>query len=165
MYFGTYSASCRDCRYPELIQGQTGQIIQDILNNGYKISDLELFHLDHASAEEFLEVYKGVVPEYHVKFLLTQLMLNQLTAGPCIVMEITSESETVARFRELVGPVDPELARKLRPNSLRAKYGVDKVKNAIHCTDLPDDGVLEVVKFNIEPILFQNPVIFIKKTE
>lgn len=40
------------------------------------------------------------------------------------------------RFRELCGPFDPEIARKLEPNSLRAKFGIDRVKNAIHCTDL-----------------------------
>jgi nucleoside diphosphate kinase len=37
-----------------------------------------------------------------------------------------------------------ELARKLRPNTLRAKYGKTKVQNAVHCTDLPEDGLLEV---------------------
>ena len=37
-----------------------------------------------------------------------------------------------------------EIARHLRPRTLRALYGVDKVKNAVHCTDLPEDGLLEV---------------------
>jgi hypothetical protein len=37
-----------------------------------------------------------------------------------------------------------ELARKLRPNTLRAKFGKTKVHNAVHCTDLPEDGLLEV---------------------
>jgi len=50
----------------------------------------------------------------------------------------------VQAFRELVGPLDPALAKKLRPNSLRAKFGENKVLNSIHCTDLPDDAPLEV---------------------
>ena len=37
-----------------------------------------------------------------------------------------------------------EIARHLRPRSLRAQFGLDKVHNAIHCTDLPEDAVLEV---------------------
>ncbi len=37
-----------------------------------------------------------------------------------------------------------EICRHLRPNSLRAKYGIDKIRNGVHCTDLPEDGVLEV---------------------
>jgi nucleoside-diphosphate kinase len=32
----------------------------------------------------------------------------------------------------------------LRPRTLRALFGVDKVQNAVHCTDLPEDGLLEV---------------------
>lgn len=43
-----------------------------------------------------------------------------------------------------MGPSDPELAKQLRPNSLRAKFGLDKVRNGVHCTDLPEDGILEV---------------------
>jgi nucleoside-diphosphate kinase len=35
----------------------------------------------------------------------------------------------------------------LRPNSLRAKFGEDRVKNVVHCTDMPEDGVLEVRYF------------------
>lgn len=50
-------------------------------------------------------------------------------------------------FRELCGPHDPEIARTLRPQSLRAKFGIDRVKNAVHCTDLPEDGILEVEYF------------------
>ena len=34
----------------------------------------------------------------------------------------------------------------MRSHTLRAKFGVDKIKNAVHCTDLPDDALLEVSK-------------------
>lgn len=50
----------------------------------------------------------------------------------------------VNSLRGLCGPHDPEIARTIRPNTLRAKFGIDRVKNAVHCTDLPEDGVLEV---------------------
>ena len=39
--------------------------------------------------------------------------------------------------------MDPEIAKNLRPNTLRARFGLDRVKNAIHCTDLAEDGQLE----------------------
>ena len=65
-----------------------------------------------------------------------------MTTGPCIVLEVRQEN-AVASFRELCGPMDPEIAKNLRPNTLRARYGSDRVKNAVHCTDLPEDGVLE----------------------
>jgi len=36
----------------------------------------------------------------------------------------------------------------LRPNTIRAKFGIDRVKNAVHCTDLSEDGILEVKTIN-----------------
>lgn len=40
-----------------------------------------------------------------------------------------------------------DMARQVRPETLRAKYGKTKVQNAIHCSDLPEDGLLEVEYF------------------
>ena len=40
--------------------------------------------------------------------------------------------------------IQQEIARHLRPTTLRALYGKDKAHNAVHCTDLPEDGELEV---------------------
>ncbi len=51
------------------------------------------------------------------------------------------------QMRQLVGPHDPELARVLRPHTIRAKHGLDKVMNAVHITDLAEDGQLEVEYF------------------
>jgi nucleoside-diphosphate kinase len=47
----------------------------------------------------------------------------------------------------MCGPHDPEIAKHLKPNTLRAKFGYDRVRNAVHCTDLPEDGTLEVRYF------------------
>ena len=44
-----------------------------ILKANYLISDLELFQLDRANAEEFIEVYKGILPEYHVILRISKL--------------------------------------------------------------------------------------------
>ncbi|KAJ3017935.1 Nucleoside diphosphate kinase 7 [Thoreauomyces humboldtii] len=120
--------------------GLTGQILTEIGKAGFSVTDMELFRLEKANAEEFLEVYKGVVPEYHS-------MLNHLTSGPMIALEITGKPDIVNAFREFCGPMDPELARVLRPQSLRALFGADKIQNAVHCTDLNEDGPLEVQYF------------------
>ncbi len=64
-------------------------------------------------------------------------------------MEISGDDEdVVSRLREMCGPSDPDLARKLRPASLRARYGLKGPdENAIHCTDLKEDGRLETEYF------------------
>ena len=41
------------------------------------------------------------------------------------------------------GPWDVEMAKELRPDSLRARFGEDRIRNAVHCTDLPEDAQLE----------------------
>lgn len=70
-------------------------------------------------------------------------MAEELTQGMCFALEVRQEN-AVQAFRQVVGPHDPEIARVVRPNTLRAKHGSDKIYNALHCTDLEEDGVLEV---------------------
>jgi len=124
---------------PHAFTTSGGEIVDHILTEGFEISALRLWYMDKATAEEFLEVYKGVLPEYHD-------MVSQLCTGPSLVLEVRQEN-AVDSFRKLVGPHDPEVAKHLRPATLRAKFGIDRVKNAMHCTDLPEDGLLEVEYF------------------
>ncbi|XP_060723672.1 nucleoside diphosphate kinase 7 isoform X3 [Tachysurus vachellii] len=114
----------------------TGKILSSITEAGFEISALQMFNMDPANAEEFLEVYKGVVTEY-------TSMVSELCSGPCMALEINC-TDAPKKFREFCGPADPEIARHLRPTTLRALYGKNKVQNAVHCTDLPEDGLLEV---------------------
>jgi len=46
--------------------GSAGKIIDKILEEGFEVSAMQTFALDRPNAEEFLEVYKGVMPEYTV---------------------------------------------------------------------------------------------------
>mmetsp|Transcript_33463 Transcript_33463/g.38423 ORF Transcript_33463/g.38423 Transcript_33463/m.38423 type:complete len:118 (+) Transcript_33463:788-1141(+) len=110
-----------------------------ILDEGFEISAMEMLNLDTPTAEEFFEVYKGVLPEFLP-------LVEHLTTGPCIVLEIRQEN-AVQSFRKFCGPHDPEIAKTLRPGTIRAVYGEDRVCNAIHCTDLQEDGVIECEYF------------------
>lgn len=69
-----------------------------------------------------------------------------MTNGPCVALEVR-QNNPVQSLRELCGPHDPEMARTVRPKSIRAIYGKDKGKNAVHCTDLNEDALLEVEYF------------------
>mmetsp|Transcript_81671 Transcript_81671/g.219438 ORF Transcript_81671/g.219438 Transcript_81671/m.219438 type:complete len:284 (-) Transcript_81671:25-876(-) len=120
-------------------QNLFGQIIDAIIEDGFEISAIQLFNMTRVNAEEFLEVYKSVLPEFN-------RMAEELCNGPCLAMEVRAEN-VVPALRELAGPHDPELARLLRPKTIRAQFGVDKVMNAVHVTDLPEDGQLEAEYF------------------
>lgn len=62
--------------------------------------------------EEFYDVYKGVLPEYLP-------LVEHLSNGPSVALEIRQEN-VVTAFRDFVGPNDPEIAKHLKPGSLRA---------------------------------------------
>ncbi|BES91620.1 Hypothetical protein NTJ_04429 [Nesidiocoris tenuis] len=125
-----------------LRDGKAGEIIEMIEGEGYKITAIRMFRMNNTNAKEFLEVYRGVLPEY------TEIV-SEFVNGGLIAMEIVgpSKENTPSDFRTFAGPMDPDLAKKLRPNTLRARFGLDKVRNAIHATDLPDDAPLEVEYF------------------
>ena len=107
---------------------QIGEIIDVILEAGFEISALQMVFLDTETSKEFYDVY-SFLPEHN---RIVEHSIN----GPCVAIEVRHD-EPVVPFRELCGPFDPEIARKLRPNSIRARFGIDRVKNAVHCTDLP----------------------------
>ena len=56
-------------------------MIDIILSEGFEISAMEMFYLDRSTTEEFLDVYKGILPEYVP-------MVEHLISGPCIALEI-----------------------------------------------------------------------------
>lgn len=120
-------------------EGLLGKILMAIRDAGFEISAMQMFNMDRVNVEEFYEVYKGVVSEYNE-------MVTEMYSGPCIAMEI-QQNNCTKTFREFCGPADPEVARHLRPGTLRAIFGKTKVQNAVHCTDLPEDGLLEVQYF------------------
>ena len=125
-----------------------GLVVDAVMGAGLTMTGASTFTLDRVDAVEFLEVYKGVVPEFAAS-------VDELTSGPFVAIEVAqsgsgsngSENGVVEALREACGPADPEIARVLRPNSIRAKFGFDKVRNAVHCTDLPEDGELETHYF------------------
>ena len=90
---------------------------------------------DLAVSSEFYQSYK-FLPEH-------KKLIDHLASGPAVVLEVRQDN-VVQKFRKLCGPYDPEIARKLEPNTIRALFGVDRVMNAVHCTDLAEDGRLQV---------------------
>lgn len=105
--------NCTLCLIKPHIQreGNTGKVLQMILEAGFEISAMEMFNLSRPVVEEFYDVYKGVLPEYLP-------LIENLTSGPVIALEVR-QTNAVQAFRDLCGPHDPEIARHLRPNTIR----------------------------------------------
>jgi len=150
--FGAYSnsmfertAKFKDCTLalikPHVLkQGLIGEIIIAIIKGGFEINDIQLFNLETSNATEFLEVYRGLMPTFmdHV---------NELISGASVAMEIShpsmNQDQIVTEFRKFVGPYEPGIGKQIFPMAIRSVYGYDWVHNALHCTDLPEDGPME----------------------
>ena len=51
---------------PHSVQsGLTGKILDRILEEGFEVSALQSFFLDRTIAEDFFELYKGVLPDFN----------------------------------------------------------------------------------------------------
>ncbi|KAL7525919.1 hypothetical protein ACHAXR_001217 [Thalassiosira sp. AJA248-18] len=130
-----------------------GAIYNDIISRGFVVSAVAMFRLERAAAAEFLEVYDGVVPEYSE-------MVDEMCSGDLVALEVRlkpqiggggteadRQAEVVEKFRAHAGPWDVNMAKELYSDTIRGRFGRDRIRNAIHCTDLPKDGTIEVDYF------------------
>lgn len=121
--------------------GRLGELVGAVQARGFKVEALQMLTLGQAAATAFLDVYKGVLPHY-------AQTVAHVTEGPSVFLKLSGPGPNVVTdFRDACGPGEVELAKLLRPQSLRALFGADSVRNAVHCTDLPEDGALEVGYF------------------
>ncbi|XP_026471014.1 nucleoside diphosphate kinase 7-like [Ctenocephalides felis] len=129
---------------PHAIKDQmTGAIIQQIQKCGFVIGAMQMFYMDKVNMLEYLDVYRNLHADY-------PRMVSSMIEGPLIAMEIMTpdnDPDIVQLFKDICGPSHPEKARRIKPWTLRAKFGQTRIYNAIHCTELPCDGTLEVCYF------------------
>jgi nucleoside-diphosphate kinase len=97
------NCSCLLIKPHIVTEGYVGQVIDRVLSSQFQISAMEMFWLDRPSAEEFLEIYKTVLPEYNS-------IVDEFTNGSCIALEVRGNN-VVQALRELCGHFDPEMAR------------------------------------------------------
>jgi nucleoside-diphosphate kinase len=102
-----------------------------------------MLQLSRQNALEFFEVYRGVVPEYLG-------WVEEVSCGKCVVLQCVYRDDpasSVEALRMLCGAHDPAVAASVEPDSIRALFGESRVKNAVHCSDLTEDGPSEVHYF------------------
>lgn len=137
---GKFSECACLCVLPSALgNGQAGSVLSELqaalAPSNLSISALRIANFSRSQAEEFVEVYKAVVPEYVE-------MINEFSKGPFVAVEVTG-NDAVNKVREICGPRDIEVAKRVRPHSLRAKFGTSAGASGVHCTDLLEDGPLE----------------------
>ncbi len=123
----------------------TGKILDRFLQEGLEIKALKKFKFNRQQAERFYIVHKDR-PFY-------KELVEFMTSGP-VVAAVLEGDDAIKRVREIIGPTDSEEARRTAPNSIRALFGTDKGKNAIHASDSPESANYEI------PFVFSQLEIF-----
>jgi nucleoside-diphosphate kinase len=116
-------------------RGLAGDIIKRIEQSGLKIRGMRLMHLSLGQAERFYEVHKAR-PFY-------KDLCAYMTSGPVVVMALEGDN-AIVRWRELMGATDP---KKANAGTLRADFGENIERNAVHGSDAPETAAQEIPFF------------------
>jgi nucleoside-diphosphate kinase len=115
--------------------GTTGNIIQRILDDGFRIRALKLIHMTLKQAQGFYAVHR----ERPFFPGLTEFM----SSGPCVVMAL-EKTGAVPAWRNLMGATDPAKADQ---GTLRKAFGASVGENAVHGSDSDENAAIEISYF------------------
>jgi nucleoside-diphosphate kinase len=113
----------------------TGDIIQQILDGGFRLRGLKLIQMTRPEAEGFYAVHR----ERPFFAGLTEFM----SSGPCVVMALEKEG-AVKAWRDLMGATDPAKADE---GTLRKLFGGSVGENAVHGSDSDENAAIEINYF------------------
>ena len=113
----------------------SGAILQQILDNGFKVRGLKLIHLTKQQAEGFYAV--------HRERPFFAGLVEFMSSGPCIVMALEKEG-AVKAWRDLMGATDPAKADE---GTLRKEFGGSVGENAVHGSDSDENAAIEIAYF------------------
>ncbi|XP_032614193.1 thioredoxin domain-containing protein 3 isoform X1 [Hylobates moloch] len=108
---------------PHATSEQREQILKMIKEAGFDLTQVKKMFL---TPEQIEKIYPKITGKDFYKDLL-----EMLSEGPSMVMILTKWN-AVAEWRRLMGPTDPEEAKVLSPDSIRARFGISKLKNIVH---------------------------------
>ncbi|KAM9601734.1 thioredoxin domain-containing protein 6 isoform 2-T2 [Trichechus inunguis] len=110
-----------------VVHGNTDELIMKIQEAGFDIltneertmteAEMRLFYQHRAGEEAF------------------EKLIHHMCSGPSHLLILTRTEgveDVVTAWRTLMGPCDPDVARREQPNSLRAQYGTQMPFNAVH---------------------------------
>lgn len=110
-------------------------IVNELCVLGFKVIDMELLTMSKSQADEFYKENRGKPPHEN--------NIKHMSSGIIRVMILEAEN-AITRLREVIGATDPQKADK---HTLRARYGSELPKNAIHGSDSTESAKREIEFF------------------
>jgi nucleoside-diphosphate kinase len=114
----------------------TGDIINTILQNKFRIVGMKMLHITKEQAEGFYAVHVGK-PFFES---LTRFMAG----GPIVVLALEKEENAIADWRKLMGATNPANAEE---GTIRKKWASSIEANAVHGSDAEDTARFELSYF------------------
>ncbi len=111
-----------------------GDIIS-MVEDKFEIRGIIMKTLSREEAEKFYAVHRGK-PFYNS-------LVEFMTSGPVVGLLLAGE-DAIRRLREVVGATDPS---KAAPGTIRAKFGTDIQRNAVHASDSKESAEYEIPFF------------------
>jgi nucleoside-diphosphate kinase len=115
--------------------GNTGNIIQKIIDHGFQIRAMKMVQMSRKIAEGFYAVHR----ERPFFGELVQFM----SSGPSVVLALEKDN-AVQAWRDLMGPTDSTKAPR---GTIRGDFGTSIQENATHGSDSPDNARFELSYF------------------
>ncbi|XP_044297495.1 nucleoside diphosphate kinase 7 isoform X5 [Varanus komodoensis] len=103
-----------------------GEVIDMIINAGFTITKAKMVRLTRGEAMDFHAEHQAK-PYYNE-------LLEFITSGPVVAMEILGD-DAISRWKNLLGPANSVVARTDAPDSIRANFGTDGIRNVAHGPD------------------------------
>ena len=117
---------------PEAVaNGDSGKIINMIIEAGFKVKAMKLTTLSKERAGEFYEVHSER-PFYGE-------LVDYMSGGPIVAMILEKEN-AMADFRTLIGSTDPADAAE---GTIRKAFAKSKAENAVHGSDSDENAQIE----------------------
>ncbi|XP_024413689.2 thioredoxin domain-containing protein 3 [Desmodus rotundus] len=108
---------------PHVTQEQREEIFNLIKESGFDITQMKEMLLTKEQADK---IYFKIVKKSFYKDVL-----EILSEGPSLVMVLTKWN-AASEWRRLMGPTDPDEAKLLSPDSIRARFGRSVLRNVVH---------------------------------
>ena len=116
-------------------QGLTGEVLQRLEKNGFKILNCRMLRLTSALLQEHYAHLASLpfFPEIE----------TFMASGPVVAVALSGEN-AITRVRELLGPTDSTKAPK---GTIRGDLGKDKMHNVLHASDSAEAAQAELKRF------------------
>jgi nucleoside diphosphate kinase/adenylate kinase family enzyme len=140
---------------PVTADSHAEEILGVVAGHGFEVVQQLRTSLTLAQAEQFYAEHRG-------KAFFADLT-TYMSSGPVVALHLR-RAVAIAGWRHLIGPTNLEKAKATRPDSLRARFGIDGTRNACHGSDSSASAYREICFFFsaggiAPPIVSRAPVI------